>query len=259
MAVSVDAQLELEHLSAVAFAVHLDDGLFHAESQVQHLVSVAFLLVSAPCDSNVGAADDFSAHGPVLLTQHFEHLKEACEVGFALTLIHHGHEKHASVDGRDNRGKLECRLHLHLRYWYGCRDCTLVTVRGHQELHLEHGIPPTQVRLHTRNELLPVERLVDPVVATKLQSLDDRTRLVLGGDHDDGELLRRRLLALLLQHVEAIDPGHHQVQEDQIRHDGILFFHVLQALCPAHADDDGESARLQHRPHHLLVHVVIVH
>mmetsp|Transcript_12906 Transcript_12906/g.36778 ORF Transcript_12906/g.36778 Transcript_12906/m.36778 type:complete len:280 (-) Transcript_12906:1220-2059(-) len=168
------------------------------------------------------------------------------------------HKEDACVDRRVDRYKMGSRLRLHC-WHHRCRCWLCVAHGGHQVLHVKHVVPPLQVRLHAGDQLLPVKRLVDPIIAAELQTFDDGARLVLGGDHDDGQFLGRVRFPLLRQDVEAVDTRHHEVQQDEIGHDSLALLHVLQALRAAHADDHGETTGLQHGTHDLLVHVVVVH
>mmetsp|Transcript_33135 Transcript_33135/g.84643 ORF Transcript_33135/g.84643 Transcript_33135/m.84643 type:complete len:391 (-) Transcript_33135:1565-2737(-) len=149
----------------------------------------------------VAMANHLCARHFQLVAQGLEVLEERRQARRALRHVQRQEER----GGLQRRGERRLRLLLH-RAWLGNRR---VRVRGQRALHKE--LVP-----HPCDQLLSVERLVDPVVATQLQALHDGARLILGGDHYDGQSLGRGLLPLRLQHVEAGDPRHHQVQEDEV-------------------------------------------
>jgi len=72
---------------------------------------------------------------------------------------------------------------------------------------------PAQRRLHPRAELSHGERLGDVVVGAELEADDLVDLLRLGGEHDDRDRAARPQPATDL---EAVHPGHHHVEHDEV-------------------------------------------
>ena len=77
------------------------------------------------------------------------------------------------------------------------------------------GVPAAaQHRRHPGHQLLDEERLDDVVVAARLQPAHAVVAAVARGEEDDR--LVEAVLAQPLQHVEAVELGHHHVEHDQV-------------------------------------------
>ena len=71
-----------------------------------------------------------------------------------------------------------------------------------------------------RREDARAERLGDVVVGAELETRDDVGLVALGGEHDDGDMPGRGLRPEPPAHLEAVDPGEHQVEDDEIGQTG---------------------------------------
>src|SRR3954466_1993179 len=78
------------------------------------------------------------------------------------------------------------------------------------------AIPPTMSRgqpLDCRDQELGLERLDDPALGAGLLGALDQPGLALGGQHDDRQRLPARICPQLLEHLEAVHPGHVDVAD----------------------------------------------
>jgi hypothetical protein len=113
-----------------------------------------------------------------------------------------------------------------------------------------------ELGLHPRQDHQEVERLGDVVVGPELESADDVLALVLGGRHDDRKVGGCSRLADLPEDLHAVDPRHHDVEQDDVEglpgnaFEGSLTILDGDDLVPA----SGEPAR-----EHVAVHLVVVH
>ena len=89
-----------------------------------------------------------------------------------------------------------------------------------QELDAQHGP-------HPRLELAEVVGLADVVVGAALQPLHHVLGLVEGRDQDDGDEGQRLVVLDAPGHLVPVQPGHHHVQQDQVRR---LFLDAVQRL-----------------------------
>jgi hypothetical protein len=138
----------------------------------------------------------------------------------------------------------------------GPRDGGLVT-RGvdHQvadldapDLLLVRHAASAQNRPHARDQLARPERLGHVVVGAHLETDHDVRFLALGGQHHDRRPARLLALAQAAADLEAVQPGQHQVQQDQLRlpADGLL-----EALLAVRRGEDAEALALEVVPDHL--------
>jgi hypothetical protein len=96
---------------------------------------------------------------------------------------------------------------------------------------------------HAREQLVVIERLLDEVVGSRL----DRPRLVLSdarGDHDHRQHRRLLVRAQALAHRIAVEPGHEDVEQHQIR---LLGFHDRECFGAVARGDDVVPLRREHR------------
>jgi hypothetical protein len=73
-----------------------------------------------------------------------------------------------------------------------------------------------QVRVDPRRDLAEVERLADVVVGAGVEGLLEGVLSGARGEHDHLEAAGRLLGPEPLQHLEPVDVGHHQVEEQQV-------------------------------------------
>ena len=111
-----------------------------------------------------------------------------------------------------------------------------------------------ELRLHARQDDPEVDRLGHVIVRAELERGDDVLALVLGRGHNDRQVRRGVRLPDNPQHLEAVDTGHHDVQQ----HDVVLSLpdHVERRLTAVGGVDrvspSGEAAG-EHVPVHLVV------
>src|SRR5437588_3653782 len=83
------------------------------------------------------------------------------------------------------------------------------------------------------DQLLPVERLADEAGRTALLRLRRGLRIDLAAEHDHRDRAVRLLDAL--EHLPAVDAGHHDVEEDQLRLLALEHRHpLIRAACLEH-------------------------
>ena len=83
--------------------------------------------------------------------------------------------------------------------------------------HLLHGAVPPEHIPQPRHQDARAERLRDIVLRAELDACDDIGLLALRGDHHDRD--RSRLLVLLHPpaHLESVEVGQHEVEDDEVR------------------------------------------
>ena len=74
----------------------------------------------------------------------------------------------------------------------------------------------TQQRAHAREQLELIERFGDEVVRARPQRLHALV-ITARGDHHDRQEARRRIVAETPAHVVAIQIGHHDVEQHEVR------------------------------------------
>ena len=62
----------------------------------------------------------------------------------------------------------------------------------------------------------PVSRLFEKIVRTRFETAELMFAFGMGGENDDRNVVGSAFRADVLQHLETIQTGHHQVQEDQV-------------------------------------------
>ena len=77
-------------------------------------------------------------------------------------------------------------------------------------------LPAPQGGGDAQQQLGLVDRLGQEVVGAGLDGAVDVAGLVEGGDHEDGDVARRRVRREALAHLEAADLRHHDVEQDQV-------------------------------------------
>ncbi len=87
------------------------------------------------------------------------------------------------------------------------------------------------VGLDAREDHAEVDRLGHIIVRALLQRLDDRVVAGLGGRHDDRQVGHRPRLAHLLEHLDTVEPRHHDVEQDQIEVLGLDHLERLVAVA----------------------------
>src|SRR6185503_9412811 len=93
----------------------------------------------------------------------------------------------------------------------------------------------TERPLHAREELDRVERLDDVVVGARGEPEDLVGRERLRGEHDDRRVRGLRVAAKPVRDLEAVDPRHHHVQQDQV---GTQAPGLLERFLPVRCDRD---------------------
>ena len=88
--------------------------------------------------------------------------------------------------------------------------------------------------MHAGEQLLEAERLDEVVVGPGLESLDPVPHLVPRGQHQDAQLVPRRPQPAA--DLEAIDPGQHDVEDDEV---GKVLARLLEALLAGGRLDDA--------------------
>ena len=79
---------------------------------------------------------------------------------------------------------------------------------GSHQLNLVH---------YTHDKLLLVERFGQEVTGAYLEAMHQVARIVQGGQEDDGNVLRLRILLQDACCLESVDARHHHVEQNQIR------------------------------------------
>jgi len=72
-------------------------------------------------------------------------------------------------------------------------------------------------RLDPGHQLPWAKRLGDVIVRAQLQANDPVGFLSLGGEHDDGKVLRLRICPKLSAYFQSVHLRQHEIQDDQIR------------------------------------------
>ena len=88
---------------------------------------------------------------------------------------------------------------------------------------------------HPRGEEAEVEGFRHVVVRAPAKRLTDHGAAALGGHHHHREVERRARAPHLVEHVEAADPGEHEVQQDEV---GALLSKRLQRRLSVVRDED---------------------
>jgi hypothetical protein len=73
-----------------------------------------------------------------------------------------------------------------------------------------------QAGAHPRLQQHGVERLAQVVVGAELDAPHHALHLVQGGDHEHGDVASRGIALDLLEHGEAVQVRHHDVEEDEV-------------------------------------------
>jgi hypothetical protein len=109
-----------------------------------------------------------------------------------------------------------------------------------------------QRRLHARAELAHRERLGDVVVGAELEPEDLVDLLGLGREHDDRD---RRAGPQAAAHLEAVHPGHHHVEHDEV--EGLLG-EAVQRLAAVGRLHDVVAVPLQRERQQRLDRLLVV-
>ena len=127
-----------------------------------------------------------------------------------------------------------------------CRRCALDAALRHfvddrpERAHLLHGV----------DEILKFQRLDDIGIDAELVAADQILLLARGGHHHDGNHLERRVALDLTQHLEPVDLGELQVEEEQ---GGLIVRAVRERATPIEVVE-----RLRPVPHvHDLVRELV--
>jgi hypothetical protein len=112
-----------------------------------------------------------------------------------------------------------------------------------------------ELRLDAGEHDAEVERLRDVVVRAELQGLDDVLARVARGRHDHGQVGRRPALAHPLQDLDAGEPGHHHVEQDEVV---AAARHQLERHPSVVGGVDGEAAPAESPREHVAVELVVV-
>ena len=84
------------------------------------------------------------------------------------------------------------------------------------------GLEAAQHGLDAREQLLRLKRFGDIIVRAELEAEHLVERFVLRGQHDDRHVRR---FADFAQHLPAVHAGQHQIQQNQIRREGLELLH----------------------------------
>ncbi len=86
-----------------------------------------------------------------------------------------------------------------------------------------------QERAHAGEQLLALERLDQVVVRADVEALDAGLQRVARREHEDRHLVAA--LAQALGHVHAVEAGEAEVQDDQVREEGVRLLEGLDAVA----------------------------
>ena len=84
------------------------------------------------------------------------------------------------------------------------------------QLHRIVKFLDAEQRAHAGDQRCLLERLGEIVVAAGLEAMDDVARVGFGGHEDDRDEAKRCIPLELLQHRDAVELRHHDVEQDEI-------------------------------------------
>src|SRR5439155_9764972 len=113
---------------------------------------------------------------------------------------------------------------------------------------VEHGVDPL-------DKVDGVERLGHVVVGAEVEASLHLRRLCLGGQENDGHVLRARVGASCFEHLETVELRHHDVDHDRV---GPLLADGAQSLVAVAGGDDREALHLEVDLEQLEDHRVVV-
>jgi hypothetical protein len=157
----------------------------------------------------------------------------------------------AALAGDENRDLgLEHLFDLVIDLSHSCRRTDdapqVVTVRELflESRHLFFEAPMGQSVAHSGQQPLLIDRLGEIVVGAELRHFYGSLNVIVGGDHDDRQL--RVTPADLLEHLDTVNLGHHEVEEDGIGRLAGTRQHLRAGrervdLVPSLRDHEGEQ------------------
>ena len=119
---------------------------------------------------------------------------------------------------------------------------------------------PEPLLLEARRDTCPqehrVERLGKKILGAALDAPDDVGHVVRGGDHDDGNVPRGRVVLDVAQRLEPVQLRHHDVQQHEVER---LGGDQVQRAAPVLGVHDGISLTLEPPPQHVAILLQVVH
>ena len=123
------------------------------------------------------------------------------------------------------------------------------------QLHRVVKFLDAQQRSHARHQRGLLERLGQIVVTAGLETIDDVARVGLGRDQDDGHETKRCVLLELLEHRDAVELRHHDVEQDEI---GLELARAHQRILAVDRRDDLVALRVEPDAQHFQIGRIVV-